>query len=308
MPDESSGALADRVAIITGAGRGVGRQHALLFAREGAKVVVNDVGRTTLDGVEVPTAEVVAREIRDLGGDAVASTDDSSHWDGAKRLVDTAVEAFGELSALVNNAGLTRHGAFTEMTEEAWDRVLAVNLKSPFLTMRHAGAYWRGRHEAGRPVEASVVNTTSRGALYARADHLFVGYDGMLNYGVAKAGVATLGEIAARELRPFGVRVNTISPSARGMLSPAMERIPVPEGDVFDEWDPANISPLVAWLSTADCPVSGQTFWIKGDTVSIFQSWHIVDALKTDGRWTLPALDKHVDRLSYRTPEDIAGT
>src|SRR5262245_59437837 len=139
MPDNSSGALVDRVAIITGAGRGVGRQHAVLFASEGARVVVNDVGRTTIDGVEVSRAEVVAQEIRDLCGDAIASTDDSSDWDGAKRLIDTAIEAFGDLSAVVNNAGLTRHGALTEMTEASWDRVLAVNLKSPFLTTRHAG-------------------------------------------------------------------------------------------------------------------------------------------------------------------------
>ena len=223
MSERISGALSGRIAIITGSGRGVGRQHALLFAREGAKVVVNDIGKTTLDsGEESSTAEQVAQEICDFGGEAVASTDDVTDWHGAERLVQLAVETFGDLDVLVNNAGMTRHGLFTEMTEETWDLVLNVNLKATFLTLRHAAAYWRKQHEAGRYVKAAVVNTTSRGALYARAPKLFVGNPGMLNYGVAKAGVATLGEAAARELAPFGVRVNTISPSARTMLSPSL--------------------------------------------------------------------------------------
>ena len=300
--------LAGRIAVITGAGRGVGRQHAHFFARQGAQVVVNDIGSTeTDDGQTTRTADTVVKEITDEGGSAVASYDNIATWDGAKALIDTALDNFGDVNVLINNAGMTRHMPFTMISEETWDAVFNVNLKSVFMTLRHAAEYWRKKSEAGQPVAASVVNTTSRGALYARAAKLFQGNPGMLPYGVAKAGVATLTEVAARELADFGVRVNTISPSARGMLSPWMMTVK-PTTEDFDDWDPANISPLVGWLSQESCPITGHTFWIKGGRISMLNSWHTFDVIDQGRRWTMADLDEIAPRLATAPEEDIPST
>jgi len=193
------GALDGRIAVITGAGRGIGREHALLFAREGAKVVVNDLGGSA-DGVgaDAGPAQRVVDEIRALGGEAVAKTDDCADWEGGQRLIRTAIDTFGGLDVLVNNAGILRDRMLTNMSEEEWDSVIHVHLKGHFVPLRHAAAYWRERSKAGEPVDASVINTSSTSGLFGTA--------GQTNYGAAKTGIATLTIISQMELERYGVR------------------------------------------------------------------------------------------------------
>ena len=193
------GALDGRIAVITGAGRGIGREHALLFAREGAKVVVNDLGGSA-DGVgaDAGPAQRVVDEIRALGGEAVANTDDCADWEGGQRLIRTAIDTFGGLDVLVNNAGILRDRMLTNMSEEEWDSVIHVHLKGHFVPLRHAAAYWRERSKAGEPVDASVINTSSTSGLFGTA--------GQTNYGAAKTGIATLTIISQMELERYGVR------------------------------------------------------------------------------------------------------
>jgi NAD(P)-dependent dehydrogenase (short-subunit alcohol dehydrogenase family) len=257
------GALDGRVAIITGAGRGIGREHALLFAREGAHVVVNDLGGGT-DGAGAdsgPAHDVVA-EIEALGGVAVANTDSVSDPAGAEKLVATAVEAFGDLHVLVNNAGILRDRLTINMSEQEWDAVVDVHLKGHFCPTRYAAAYWRERSKAGATVEAAVVNTSSGAGL--------VGNVGQLNYAAAKAGIAAMTIVEAMELARYGVRANCIAPVARTRLTlqtPGMgEQMAAPEDpDTFDQLDPANISPLVGYpprpgaRSPAACSTSSAT-------------------------------------------------
>ena len=206
------GALDGRVAIITGAGRGIGREHALLFAAEGAKVVVNDRGGA-LDGSDDTRspAQQVVDEIVVAGGEAVANDDDVADWEGGKRLIDSAVEAFGDLHVLVNNAGILRDRVIVNMTEEDWDSVIHVHLKGHFVPTRHAAAYWREKSKAGETVQAAIVNTSSTSGL--------LGNPGQANYGAAKAGIASFSVIAAQELGRYGVRVNAISPAARTRMT-----------------------------------------------------------------------------------------
>jgi NAD(P)-dependent dehydrogenase (short-subunit alcohol dehydrogenase family) len=202
------GALDGRVAIITGAGRGIGREHALLFAAEGASVVVNDLGGAVDgSGDDRSPAEQVVAEITSAGGTAIANDDDIADWDGGKRLVDAAVEAFGDLHVLVNNAGILRDRVLVNMTEEDWDSVIHVHLKGHFVPTRHAAAYWREQSKAGKEVRAAVVNTSSTSGL--------LGNPGQSNYGAAKAGIGAFTVIAAQELIRYGVRVNAIAPAAR---------------------------------------------------------------------------------------------
>jgi NAD(P)-dependent dehydrogenase (short-subunit alcohol dehydrogenase family) len=262
--------------------------------------VVNDV--------DADSARSVVDEITAEGGHAVSAVASVAEWSGAESVIRTAIDAFGQLHALVNNAGMTRHRPFTEMTEAEWDSVINVNLKSDFLTARFAAAYWRERAEAGKPVAASVVNTSSRGGLFTASSSLVAGNPGMANYGAAKAGVAGLSEILARELAPYGVRVNCITPSARTFLttssSPALrEAVQASALEAFDEWDPANISPLVAWLSTAQCPLTGRTFWIKGGRIAVLSGWSVVDELAKDSRWTIEEIDAAQDRLASRNTD-----
>jgi NAD(P)-dependent dehydrogenase (short-subunit alcohol dehydrogenase family) len=289
------GRLDGRVAIITGAGRGIGRAHALLLASEGAKVVINDLGGATDgEGSDRSAAQLVAAEIEERGGSAVANGDDVADWDGGQRLIATALEAFGGLHILVNNAGILRDRVLVNMTEDDWDSVMRVHLRGHFVPTRFAAAYWRGQAKAGNPVHASVINTTSTSGLFSNP--------GQTNYGAAKSGLATFTEIAAKELSRYDVRVNAIAPVARTRLTLATpgleERIAAPtDPDAFDEWDPANISPLVAWLSTEECDVSGRVFLVKGGQIGLFSPWTIAGEINQDQRWTLDQLDASMGSL-----------
>jgi len=288
------GALDGRVAIITGAGRGIGREHALLFAAEGAKVVVNDLGGA-MDGSgdDRTAAEQVVAEIIAAGGEAVANADDVADWDGGKRLIDAAVDAFGDVHVLVNNAGILRDRVLVNMTEEDWDSVVHVHLKGHFVPTRHAAAYWRERSKAGEEVKASVINTSSTSGL--------LGNPGQSNYGAAKAGIAAFSVIAAQELGRYGVRVNAIAPAARTRMTestPGLSDIVRPPADGFDIWDPANVSPLAAYLATADCPLTGRVFFVQGGTVSNFQNWTMTESIDRPGRWTVADLVSEMPRIT----------
>ncbi len=289
------GALDGRIAIITGAGRGIGREHALLFAAEGAKVVVNDLGGG-LDGTpgEATPAEEVVAEIRSFGGRAVANHDNVATWDGAERLVQSALESFGDLHVLVNNAGIVRDRMLVNMSEEDWDSVITVHLKGHFAPLRHAAAHWREQVKGGKIVKASVINTSSTSGL--------LGNVGQANYGAAKAGIAALSVITSEELGRYGVRVNAIAPAARTRMTestPGLADYVVKPSDasVFDIWDPANISPLVAVLGMEDCQVTGHVFFVQGGTVRKFQNWTMTDTLEKDDRWKVSELAAQLPTL-----------
>jgi NAD(P)-dependent dehydrogenase (short-subunit alcohol dehydrogenase family) len=296
--------LRGRVAAITGAGRGLGREHALLFAREGAKVVVNDRGGS-LDGTgaDVSAAEEVVEEIRALGGEAVANTDNVASWIGAQNLIRTTLDAFGELHILVNNAGILRDRVIANMSEEEWDAVIAVHLKGHFCTTRFAAEYWRNRSKEGAALNGAIVNTSSASGMFGNA--------GQANYAAAKAGIAALTIVAARELGRYGVRVNAISPVARTRLTESTpglaEQIQAPQdANAFDEWNPANISPLVAYLSTADCRITGQVLGIMGGRVLLYSGWQIAERFDNDGRWEIDALARALEDLPSEPPGFVA--
>ncbi|MBW0271550.1 short-chain dehydrogenase [Nocardia sp. MH4] len=280
------GKLDGRVAVVTGAGRGIGREHALLFAREGAQVVVNDLGGANDgSGSDAGPAQQVVDEIVAAGGRAVANTDDIATWAGAKALVDQAVGEYGSLDVLVNNAGILRDAFIAGMAESQWDAVIAVHLKGHAATLHHAAAYWKAQSKAGTAVAASVINTAS-------ASGTFMPNAGQANYGAAKAGIAALTLVAADELERYGVRVNAIAPIARTRLTlatPGMGALfaaEVPEGE-FDAFAPANISPLVAHLAEADCPLTGKVFAVQGGAIVELAGWHDVRTVETDGPWTI---------------------
>jgi NAD(P)-dependent dehydrogenase (short-subunit alcohol dehydrogenase family) len=289
------GALDGRVAVITGAGRGLGREHALLFAAEGASVVVNDLGGGP-DGSgsdATPAGQVVA-EITAQGGRAVASSDDITSADGAQRLVDQAISEFGALHVLVNNAGILRDRMIVNMTDDEWDDVVKVHLRGHFMPLRAAARYWREQSKAGQELQPSVINTTSTSGLYNNP--------GQANYGAAKTGIATMTIIAQRELGRYGVKVNAIAPAARTRLTLATPGITdailqTPE-EGFDPMDPANVSPFVAYLATADCPIQGRIFFVAGGGIHLFQPFAIIDAISKDGRWTVEELKTQAARLA----------
>ena len=280
------GALDGRVVAITGAGRGLGREHALLFASEGAQVVVNDLGGAgDGTGSDSSAAQAVVDEIVAAGGEAVAHTEDVSSWAGAQSFIQTAVETFDRLDVLVNNAGILRDAFIGSMSEEQWDAVIQVHLKGHFAPLRHAVDHWKARAKAGESVKAAVINTAS-------ASGTFLPNPGQVNYGAAKAGIAAMSLVAAAELGRYGVRVNAICPVARTRLTEDVpmigEMMKAPEDpDAFDPFAPRHVSPLVAWLCTAGCPVSGSVFAVQGGSIQKLSGWSVGDAVTTDGDWTI---------------------
>jgi NAD(P)-dependent dehydrogenase (short-subunit alcohol dehydrogenase family) len=288
------GSLDGRVAIITGAGRGLGREHALLFAAEGAKVVVNDLGGDMQgEGGDPSAAMEVVEEIKGMGGDAVVNGDNVSHWDGAARLVEQAVDTFGDLHVLVNNAGILRDRVIVNMTEAEWDSVIQVHLKGHFCPTRHAAAYWREQAKSGKEVVAALVHTTSTSGLFANP--------GQANYDAAKSGIATFSQVCAKELSRYGVRSNAVAPAARTRLTeatPGLGEVVKPPEEGFDRWDPANVAPFVAYLSTADCPFSGETFFVQGGKVQRVQSWAFAEEIERADRWTIEELRREGARLA----------
>ncbi|MFI5953915.1 SDR family oxidoreductase [Cryptosporangium sp. NPDC051539] len=292
-----------RTVIVTGGGRGLGREHALLLARLGANVVVNDNGSGS-DGSaaeQTPAHDVVA-EIEAIGGRAVAHTGSVSDWDSAAAMVDLAVRTFGGLDVLVNNAGILRDRFTVNMSEAEWDSVMDVHLKGHFCPLRHASAYWREQAKLGKPVNAAVVNTSSPSGLR--------GNPGQLNYAAAKAGIAAMTQVASRELERFGVRVNAIAPVARTRLtlaSPEFAKNLDVAGDAFDEWDPANVSPLVAWLAAPDCRLSGQVFVVVGGHIGWQQGWSEARTFDKAGRWTVDELREALGELPAGAPEFVSS-
>ena len=280
------GSLDGRVAIITGAGRGIGREHALLFAAEGARIVVNDLGGANDGtGTDVTPAQEVAAEIRAMGGEAIVNGDNVADWQGSQRLINSAIEAFGDLDILINNAGILRDRVLVNMTEEEWDAVIAVHLKGHFAPTRWAAAYWREQHKAGVDKPRNVVHTSSTSGLFSNP--------GQANYGAAKSGIATFSQIVAKELVRYNVKSNCIAPGARTRLTlatPGLPDIMAPKEGAFDMWDPANISPLVAYLATAECPFTGETFFVQGGNVTRVNTWAMGDKVEQDDRWTVAGL------------------
>lgn len=278
------GALDGRVAVITGAGRGIGREHALLFAKEGASVVVNDLGGANDgSGSDTGPAQEVVDEIVAAGGKAVTNTDNVASWAGAAGLIAQAVDAFGRLDVVVNNAGILRDAFLANLEESQWDSVINVHLKGHAAVLHHAAVYWKARSKAGEQVAGAVINTAS-------ASGVTLPNAGQANYGAAKAGIAALTLVAAEELERYGVRVNAIAPIARTRLTlatPGMGAIfaqEVEEGE-FDSFSPANISPLVAYLATEKCPLTGKVFAVQGGAISELAGWHDVKVIETDGPW-----------------------
>jgi NAD(P)-dependent dehydrogenase (short-subunit alcohol dehydrogenase family) len=280
------GSLDGRVAIITGAGRGIGREHALFFAAEGAKVVVNDLGATNDGtGADISPAQTVVEEIEAMGGEAIVNGENVADWQGAQRMINAAIETFGDLDILVNNAGILRDRVLVNMTEEEWDVVITVHLKGHFAPSRWAATYWREQHKAGVTKPRNIVHTSSTSGLFANP--------GQANYGAAKTGIATFSQIIAKELVRYNVKSNTIAPGARTRLTlatPGLEDIMKPAENSFDEWDPANISPLVAYLSSADCVFNGETFLVQGGNVTVIESWSRGARVDRDSKWTVPEL------------------
>ncbi|MBZ4522643.1 SDR family oxidoreductase [Mycobacterium avium subsp. hominissuis] len=282
-----------RITVITGAGRGIGREHALLFAREGASVVVNDLGSSNAgEGTDAGPAHDVVDEILAAGGKAVANTDNIATWDGAASLIEQAVSEFGGLDVIINNAGILRDGFIAGMEETQWDAVLAVHLKGHFAMLHHAAAYWKAQSKAGNQPNAAVVNTAS-------SSGVTIPNAGQVNYGSAKAGIAAMTLIAAEELHRYGVRVNAIAPIARTRLTLATPGIGAlmgePKEGELDLFSPANISPLVGYLASDKCPLTGKVFAVQGGAISELAGWHDVKTIETDGAWL-------IDDIAARLP------
>ncbi|HVX19760.1 MAG TPA: SDR family oxidoreductase [Acidimicrobiales bacterium] len=253
-----------RICVVTGGGRGLGRAYATMLAANGARVVVNDLGaaRDGSGGDTGPAGEVVD-EITAAGGEAVANTDDVSTWDGAGRLVQQAVDTFGGLDVVVNNAGILRDGMLFNLSEEDWDAVIRVHLKGTFAPSRHAAAYWRGRSKAGEANDARIVNTSSVSGLYANV--------GQSNYGAAKAGIAAFTQIAAEELARYGVTVNAVAPGANTRMT---EDLALP-AEMLAKFDPRWVAPLVTWFaSTRSADVTGQVVESSGMVFGVAEGWH----------------------------------
>jgi NAD(P)-dependent dehydrogenase (short-subunit alcohol dehydrogenase family) len=299
------GLVDGRVVIVTGAGRGIGRAHALAFAAEGARVVVNDIG-VGLDGTgagERSPAYAVVEEIKAAGGEAIVNGDNVADWDGAANLIQTAVDTFGRLDVLVNNAGIVRDRMIANTSEQEFDAVIAVHLKGHFATMRHAAAYWRGLSKEGKTVDARIINTSSGAGLQ--------GSVGQGNYSAAKAGIAALTLVAAAELARYGVTVNAIAPAARTRMTEKVfaETMAKPE-DGFDAMAPENVSPLVVWLgSTESKDVTGKVFEVEGGLIRVAEGWAHGPQVDKGARWDPTELGPVVRDLlaKARPPVPVYG-
>jgi NAD(P)-dependent dehydrogenase (short-subunit alcohol dehydrogenase family) len=296
-------ALAGRVSVITGAAGGLGREYARLFAAEGARLVLADrPAPVTGPGGGDLLAELVD-ELRDSGAEVTAHRGDVGTEESADALIAAALQRYGALDVIVNNAGNWYDGPIEQTTAAAWDSIMHTHLRGHFLTLRAAARYWTDQHRAGRPVAASVINTTSRSALNAVTGHSV--------YAAAKGGIISLSCVAANELAPYGVRVNCVAPAGRtGMtlgISTLAGTVQAPEDlDAFDEWDPANVAPLVAYLATADCPLTGEVLFSRGGTVQRYAPWTPGRLVEAPRRWTIAELADLVPRL-VTEPEQGAG-
>jgi NAD(P)-dependent dehydrogenase (short-subunit alcohol dehydrogenase family) len=293
-----------RIAIVTGAGRGLGRAHALELARHGARVVVNDLG-VDRDGTgrDTATAQTVVDEIREAGGTAVANGDDIADWDGGARLVATAVDTYGGLDVVVNNAGFVRDRMIVSTSEDEWDAVIRVHLKGHFAVTRHASAHWRDHTKAGDVVDGRIINTSSGAGL--------LGSVGQGAYSAAKAGIAALTLVEASELGRYGVTANALAPSARTRMTEAVfaETMAKPDSG-FDAMDPANVSPLVAWLASPESrDVTGRVFELEGGMVSVADGWHHGPVRDRGERWNAAELGPVVRELlaELRAPDPVYG-
>jgi NAD(P)-dependent dehydrogenase (short-subunit alcohol dehydrogenase family) len=290
------GALDGKIAIVTGAGRGIGREHALALADAGAKVVVNDLGGSAAgEGQDSAPAQQVADEIKERGREATANFDNVADFQGAENLIKQAVGEFGRLDVLVNNAGIIRDRMLVNLSEDEWDSVINVHLKGHYAPTRHAAAYWRQESKAGNPVSGRVINTSSPSGVFGNV--------GQTNYGAAKAGIAAFTIIAALELGRYGVTVNCLAPNARTRLTEqTFGDIPVPEGG-FDAMDPSNISPIIVGLASDEAAnITGQCFFVYGGVVNVLKPWDIGISLTKDSRWEP---EEFVAKLKEALPDGI---
>lgn len=302
--------LEGKVAIVTGAGRGIGRGEALFLAKNGAMVVVNDPG-VNYDGTGKASgpADEVVKEIRAKGGKAVANYESVSDFQGAKRIIDAAISNFGKLNILVNNAGIVRDKMIFTMTEEQWDDVIAVHLKGTFNCIRHACVYWRDEHKAGRIHNGRIINTTSDAGL--------LGNQSQANYGAAKAAIAALSLIASEEMKRYDVTSNCVAPVARTRIttdaSPSGAAVMgnVPPPGQWDPMAPEHIARLVAYLASDDAKdITGEVFRVIADTVYLLQGWHSIDKVSNNKKdWTPEELGPAIKKMLGKAPsrENIAG-
>jgi NAD(P)-dependent dehydrogenase (short-subunit alcohol dehydrogenase family) len=292
-----------RVAVVTGAGRGIGRSEAMMMASEGAAVVVNDLGGGLAgDGTDAGPAHEVAEEIRASGGRAAANSDDISTWEGGQALIRQALDEYGRLDILVNNAGILRDRMSFTMEEAEWDSVIKVHLKGHFVTSRFAAAHWRQvAKETGESVNAKIVNTSSGSGLYGNA--------GQLNYAAAKAGIAAMTIVLARELERFGVRVNGIAPVARTRLTEAVagfgDTLAPVEGQ-FDRWAPENVASVVAWLaSDLSEGVTGQILKVQGGTLQVMRGWQTAAEATADEVWSIDRVNDEASLLFEQVSSSV---
>src|ERR671915_2216743 len=289
--------LDGKVAIVTGAGRGIGREHALALARAGAKVVVNDLGGSAAgEGPDQTPAQQGADEIKGAGGEATANYDNVADFQGAENMVKQSVSDFGRLDILVNNAGILRDRMLVSMTEEEWDAVIAVHLKGHFAPTHHAATYWRAQSKEGNPINGRVINTSSPSGVFGNV--------GQTNYGSAKGGIAAFTIIAAQELGRYGVTVNCLAPNARTrMTEDIFGGLPKAEEGEYDPLDPSNISPVVVALCSDEAQnITGQCFFIYGGVINVLKPWDVGPFLRTDNGWEPEAL---LEELKKQFPDGI---
>ncbi|ODU07724.1 MAG: short-chain dehydrogenase [Pseudonocardia sp. SCN 72-86] len=299
-----TGRLAGKVVVVTGAGRGVGRDYALEFARHGASVVVNDLGGSASgDGADAGPAQAVVDEIRAMGGTASSNADDVADEAGAQSLIRTALDGFGRLDVLVNNAGILRDRTVANMSFDEWDSVVRVHLRGTFGPTHFALRHWRDLSKAGEKVDGRIINTTSSSGLYCNP--------GQANYGAAKAGVAALTVITSREAARYGVKVNAVYPTAASRLTAGvLEKMGkgTPAEGEFDPLDPSNIAPVVVWLAGPQAEsITGRVFGVRGGRLTVAEGWSAGPIAEVDRRWTVEELDDVVPDLVEAAAEN-AGT